>query len=218
MELFGIGGQCWRSLNRSLNSWAAKRMRRLAIVIFAATSVAGCVPTVIQHYVPSSETGELLYSSSCQTHIPRGISFAKNETEVETSVVRHRNSLYLQVLITPTGSNSVQLREHAAQVYTGESTQGRAVTFENISLVDPIFLEVPNTWTMEIDKPMTGERRRVGNFEYDRHFWLTSKLEVSDAELIRVVLPALAIDGELVTFPPIRFNKESRAGFLFFNC
>lgn len=207
------------SLISILNSWAAKLMRGLAILIFAATFLAGCVPTVIKHYVPSSEAGELVYSRcSGQTHIPRGISFVRNRTKVETALVRHRDILYLQVLITPTGSIRVQLREHAAQVYLGESTEGRAVAFDNISLMDPVFLEAPNTRTMEIDKPMIGERLRIGNFEYDKHFWLTSKLEVPEAELIRVVLPTLVIDGESVSFPTVRFKNESRAGLVFFNC
>jgi hypothetical protein len=202
-----------------ITDWAAKHMRGLAIVIFAATFLASCVPTVIRHYVPSSETGELLYSRCTgQTHIPRGISFVRNRTRVETALVQYRDTLYLQVLITPTGSTSVQLGEHAAQVYFDASTQGRAVAFDNISLLDPIFLEVPNTRTMEIDRPMVGERLRVGNFEYDRHFWLTSQLEISEAESMGVVLPAFVIDGESVRFPIIRFTNESRAGIGFFNC
>ena len=194
-------------------------MRFFTVVIFAATFLAGCLPMVARHYFPSSEAGELIYSNCLgQTHIPRDIRFVRNRTRVDAALVRHRDNLYLRVLITPAESSSVQLHEHAARVYVGESTQAHAAAFDSISLVDPIYLEVPNTQTMEIDRPMIGERRRVGNFDYDRNYWLTTKLEVFEAKLIRVVLPELAIDGESVIFPAIRFKNELMTGLQFFNC
>jgi hypothetical protein len=194
-------------------------MRYFTVVIFAAAFSFGCLPMVAKHYLPSSEAGELIYSRCFgQTHIPRGVRFARNGTRIETALVRHRDNLYLQLLITPAESNRVQLHEHAARVYVGESTQGRAAAFDSISLVNPIYLEVPNTGTIQIDKPMIGEKRRLGNFDYDKNYWLTTKLEVFEAELIRVVLPEFVLNGESVIFPAIQFKNEWIAGLKPFNC
>lgn len=192
-------------------------MRCLVIVIFTGALLASCLPMVARRYVPSPGAGELMYSHCLgQTHIPRGIRFTRNRSKIETALVQHRDTLYLEVLITPSESNTVQLHEHSAQVYVDESTRPREVDFDRISLVDPIFLEVPNTRTMDIDKPMIGERLRLGNFEYDKNFWLARKLEVSQAELIRVMLPGLVIDGELANFPEIRFKNELMPAIAFF--
>lgn len=215
-------------VSRPINAvrWAAKHMRGFAIgMIFVATFLAGCAPTVIKGYVPSSEVGELVfYPCEGQTHIPRGVRFVRNGTQVETTLIPYRDTHYLHVRITPTPSTRVQLGEHAAQLYLGTSTQGYTVAFENIGLTGPSPLAEPpyvSSKTMGIDSPMVGERYRVGKVdknEYDKNFWLAAKLETSEAESIGLMLPTLVMNGETVKFPMLRFKYESRAGFVLMGC
>jgi hypothetical protein len=192
-------------------------LRNFFLLIQMAFLVS-CLPMVNQFYVPSFNDGELIYPDGIGSrHIPIGIRFIKDGTRIETYFVKYHDVVYLKILINVPESETVQLHDYAAQLFFDKKPLPLKVEFYEINMVDPIYLMVPNKWTMGINRTMIGETEDV-SFGFDKNYWLVSKLDTLEAELIRVVLPGFVINGEVTKFPEISFERKLIPWIRVINC
>ena len=192
-------------------------LRKLFILILM-TFLVSCLPMVNQFYVPSINGGELIYPDCIGSkHIPIGIRFIKDGTRIETFFVKHHDVMYLKILINVPNPETVQLHDYAAQLFLDKKPLPLKVEFYEINMVDPIYLMVPNKWTMDINRTMIGETEDV-RFGVDKNYWLVRKLDTLEAGLIRVGLPEFVINGEVTKFPEISFERKSILWVRVINC
>ena len=205
-------------------------MRALfAFLVTGLLVVGGCAPLPVTFYVGDSGVGRLSYDSCSLGAVPKGLVVERGGVEVVADIRPRGNDEVVQLRFDIGHGHQARLASREITVDPRDGSVPRTGTIEAIDLferADPdgwkgnaarrAGLRDPGTLMDDSQLPplATGPRPALTV----RHYWVASAVAAGHAEVLWLQLPALDVDGGLVVFPPIRFERHTRVLVASVNC
>jgi hypothetical protein len=202
---------------------------RSAFLLTGLLVVGGCAPLPVTFYVGDTSVGRLSYNSCSLGAVPEGLVVERGGVEVLADIRPRGDNEVVQLRFDIGHGHQVRL---AAREITADPRDGSVPRTGMIEAIDLFDGADPDGWkenadrraglrdpgTLMDDSPLpplaTGPRPVLTV----RHYWVASALATGHANVLWLQLPALDVDGALVVFPPIRFERHTRVLAAPVNC
>ena len=193
-----------------------------ALSVFLVTGllvVGGCAPLPVTFYLGDNGVGRLSYNSCSLGAVPEGLVVGRGGVEVLADIRPRGENEVVQLRFDIGHGHQVRL---ASREITADPRDGSVPRTGMIEALDVFDRADPGGWkenaarraglrdpgTLMDDSqlpPLATGPRPVANV---RHYWVASAVATGHANVLWLQLPALDVDGGLVVFPPIRFERH----------
>ena len=205
-------------------------MRALsAFLVTGLLVVGGCAPLPVTFYVGDSGVGRLSYNSCSLGAVPEGLVVERGGIEVLADIRPRGDNEVVQLRFDIGHGHQVRLASREITADPRDGSVPRSGVIEAIDLFDRADpdgwkenaarragLRAPGILMDDSQLPplATGPRPALTV----RHYWGASTVAAGHANVLWLQLPALDVDGGLVVFPPIRFERHTRVLVAPVNC
>jgi hypothetical protein len=205
-------------------------VRAVFIALSAAALLAGCAPLPVSFYVGDESAGRLSYNSCSLGVIPEGLEVSRAGIALLVDVRPWREDEVVHVRYDIGKGHRAQLASRTVVVDARDGSAPRLGTIEwidlSVGVPDQGYESLPARRAglrppdllMDDSQPPplpTGGRQP---FLTVRHYSVATHVKTGHADQIWVKLPDLTVDGALVTFPDIRFDRRFRVVLAPLNC
>ena len=203
--------------------------RTVVMATIAAALLTACAIVPISFYVGDEDAGRSLYNSCSLGVVPEGLEVSRAENTLLVSVRQRREDGVVSIRYDIGKGHRAQLAGREVVVDARDGSAPRIGAIESIDLWDRVpdggyatmparqaGLRPPNL--LMDDSPLppltTGSRPSMPV----RHYWVATHVDVGLGDRVWVKMPDLIVDGKLVAFPEIRFDRRSRVVIAPLNC
>jgi hypothetical protein len=183
----------------------------------------------VTFYVGDSGAGRLSYNSCSLGAVPEGLVVELGGVEVLADVRPHGDNELVQLRFDVGQGHRVHL---ASREVTADPRDGSGPRSGVIQAIDVSDRTDPDGWK---ENPARRAGRRAPDTLMDdsqpppratgrsprltvRHYWAASIVATAHAPVLWLQLPDLNVDGRLVVFPAIRFERHTRVLVAPVNC
>jgi len=202
---------------------------RSVLVAASAAALSACAPLPVSFYVGDEDAGRLSYNSCSVGGMSEGLMIERAGIGVLVSVQPSGGDEVVHVRYDIGKGHRAQLAKRDVLVYLRDGKDPRIGTIDWIDLWDRVppdgyetlparraGLSPPDLSMDDSQLPPlpTGPRP----FMPVRHYWMATHVQSGHAQRLWVQLPELIVDGALVEFPAIRFDRRFRVVLAPLNC
>lgn len=202
---------------------------RSVLVAASGAALCACVPLPVSFYVGDEDAGRLSYNSCSVGGTSEGLRVARAGIEVLVAVQPSAGGEVVHVRYDIGKGHRAQLASREVVVQLRDGSEPRVGVIDSIDLWDRVpqngyetlparraGLGPPNL--LMDDSPLpplpTGPRPLMPV----RHYWVATHVQSGHAQHLWVKLPDLTVDGALVAFPEIRFDRRTSVVLAPLNC
>ena len=204
-------------------------VRAIFIAVSAVALLTGCAPLLLSFYVGDESAGQISYNSCSLGVRPEGLAVSRAGIELLVTVRQWRYGEVVHVRYDIGKGHRAQLAGREVIVDPRDGSAPRIGAIDAIDLSDRVpddgyemlparrsGLRPPNLLMDDSQLPPlpTGPRQ----FMPLRHYWVATHVQTRHADQVWVKLPDLTVDGALIAFPEIRFDRQSRVVLAPLNC
>jgi hypothetical protein len=178
----------------------------IVVLLLGSFFLVSCLPAVINYYRPEAEGGTVT-KRMCggQAGPEEKIEFSNDGVRVYIWSNRMRDGISFPIFITIPKGSEVQIRTSSVKFFV-PSTENAFEGFLN-----------PRAW--RIGDLLIGELVEENVIRtHDKLFTMTTKVDISKPEKIKLILPTFYINNKQWNLPEISFSKERWWGILPLNC
>ncbi len=205
-------------------------MRALSAFLLAGLLVVGgCAPFSVTFYVGDGGAGRLSYNSCSLGAVPEGLVVERGGVEVLADIRPRGDNEVVRLRFDIGHGHRVRLTSREITADPRDGSVPRTGMIEAIDLFDRAD---PDGWKenavrraglrapgilmddSQLPPSSTGPRPALTV----RHYWVASAIAAGHAKVLWLQLPALDVDGGVVVFPPIRFERHTRLLVAPVNC
>lgn len=204
-------------------------IRTLLAAAASTAAVLACVPLPVSYYVGDEGVGRLSYNSCSIGGTPEGLVVSRAGIDALVSVQTVGEDEVVHVRYDIAQGHRAQLAGRRVVVDLRDGSRPRVGAINSIDRSDRVptggyqalparraGLSPPDLVMDDSPWPAspTGPRPPLPV----RHYWVATHVQSGHAQRLWVGLPDLAVDGALVAFPELRFERRSSVVMAPLNC
>jgi hypothetical protein len=202
---------------------------RAILLTASATSLLACAPLPVSFYLGDEGVGRLSYNSCSLGRTSEGLTVSRAGIEALVSVQPSRGEEVVHVRYDIGKGHRAQLATREVVVDLRDGSQPRIGVIDWVDLWDRVpqdgyealparraGLSPPDLVMDDSQLPPLPSGLRP--FTPVRHYWVATRVKSGHAQRLWVKLPDLTVDGAIIAFPEIRFDRQFSVVLAPLNC